>query len=130
MRVIRLGVRKYQKCWLNDRFQQSVNAARTLTDTLERTRWRGLDKVQISVGIENTIRQNEAMTSNDGFKVPDNKRRYVKVPGRDDVGEVLTSGHNFGSLHHIYTVGVHFPLDGLCAYYDSARVTYVDSPDA
>lgn len=63
------------------------------------------------------------------FLVPVNKRKYVTVPGRTDIGEVVVGGMNFGSLHSIYAVGVHFPLDGMCAYYDSNRVTYVDGPD-
>lgn len=63
------------------------------------------------------------------FVSPENKRQYVTVPGRNDVGEVMHPGTNFGSLTTVMAVGIHFPLDGACAYYESSRVTYVDGPD-
>lgn len=63
-----------------------------------------------------------AMTN---FITPENKRKLVKVIGREDVGEIVHGGHNFGSLGAVYCVGVHFPLDGFCGYYSADRVTYV-----
>lgn len=66
----------------------------------------------------------------ENFLSPEQQRKYVTVPGRKDVGEVMDGGKNFGSGNSVYTVGVHFPLDGLCAYYHADRVTYVEGPDA
>ena len=52
--------------------------------------------------------------------------RMVRVKGREDLGEVLEGGHNFGDTRTIRCVGVHFPLDGLCAYYAVDKVTFID----
>lgn len=56
--------------------------------------------------------------------------QHVTVPGRTDIGEVVEPGKNFGFPKSVPIVSVHFPLDGLCAYYHADRVTYVDGPDA
>lgn len=61
------------------------------------------------------------------YKTPHQTRRLVRVEGRDDVGEIIDRGHNFVSASPIYCIRVHFPKDGLCAYYDSKRVTIVES---
>lgn len=54
------------------------------------------------------------------------KTRLVRVEGRDDLGQVVESGHNFGDRGTIRCVGLYFPLDGLCAYYAVNKVTFVD----
>ncbi|BAS11827.1 hypothetical protein AHiyo8_01300 [Arthrobacter sp. Hiyo8] len=59
------------------------------------------------------------------FRPREDDRKLVRVEGRDDIGEFIDRGHNVGTLQGIYCVGVHFPKDGLCAYYASDRVTYV-----
>lgn len=61
------------------------------------------------------------------FITPEQDRKLVKVIGREDIGEVVHGGHNFGSMTAVYCVGIHFPSDGFCGYYDSRRVTYLDS---
>jgi hypothetical protein len=61
-----------------------------------------------------------------GLRAPQQPARRVRVPGREDLGEVLESGHNFGDTRSIRCVGVHFPLDGLCAYYAVDKVTFID----
>jgi len=48
-------------------------------------------------------------------------RQRVRVPGRDDIGEIVDPGKNFGPTG-IYCVGIHFPSTGECVYYDRARV--------
>lgn len=60
------------------------------------------------------------------YLTPENERQLVKVEGRDDLGEIVHGGHNFGSIRSIYCVGIHFPKDGFCGYYDINRVTYLD----
>jgi hypothetical protein len=50
----------------------------------------------------------------------------VRVPGREEIGEVVDEGHNFGSAPAIYCVGVHFPSTGECIYYDKTRVETVE----
>lgn len=59
------------------------------------------------------------------FKTREEDRKLVRVEGREDIGEIIDRGHNVGKLPAIYCVGVHFPRDGLCAYYASDRVIYV-----
>lgn len=61
------------------------------------------------------------------YMTPENKRQLVKVIGREDVGEIVHGGHNFGSVSPVYCVGVHFPSDGFCGYYDKTKVTYLDA---
>jgi hypothetical protein len=63
------------------------------------------------------------------FLSPEQNRKYVTVLGRKDIGEVMDAGINFGFPKSIYALGVHFPLDGLCAYYHADRVTYVEKPE-
>lgn len=55
-----------------------------------------------------------------------NQPRHVRVPGRDDIGELIDGGKNFGTNPSIYCVGIHFPTTGECAYYDKSRIEYVD----
>lgn len=64
------------------------------------------------------------------YITPENKRKLVKVMGREDLGEIVHPGHNFGSLGAVYCVGVHFPLDGFCGYYSADRVTYVTETES
>ncbi|WP_284982367.1 hypothetical protein [Arthrobacter sp. efr-133-TYG-118] len=59
------------------------------------------------------------------FRTREEDRKLVRVEGREDIGEIIDRGHNVGTLQGIYCVGVHFPKDGLCAYYAIDRVTYV-----
>ena len=53
-------------------------------------------------------------------------RRLVRVDGRPDVGEVVQHGFNMGSA---YVLGIHFPKDGLCAYYAQSRVHDVEDSE-
>jgi hypothetical protein len=55
-----------------------------------------------------------------------NQPRRVRVPGRDDIGELIDGGKNFGTNPSIYCVGIHFPTTGECVYYDKARIEYVE----
>lgn len=59
----------------------------------------------------------------DEFRTHGDNRQLVHVDGRSDVGEIVSEGYNVGN---VYCVGVHFPADGLCAYYAKDRVRYVD----
>jgi hypothetical protein len=52
--------------------------------------------------------------------------RRVRVPGRNDIGELVDGGKNFGMNPSIYCVGIHFPSTGECIYYDKSRIEYVD----
>jgi hypothetical protein len=52
--------------------------------------------------------------------------RRVRVPGRDDIGEVVDGGKNFGMNPSIYCLGIYFPSTGECVYYDQNRVQDVD----
>jgi hypothetical protein len=63
------------------------------------------------------------------FRTPKHSRQLVKVEGRDDIGEIVDGGYNVGSVTSIYCVGVHFPKDGLCAYYAKDRVTHLPDND-
>lgn len=54
--------------------------------------------------------------------------RRVRVPGRDDIGEVVDNGKNFGTNPAIYCLGIYFPKTGECLYYDRNRVEDVDDP--
>lgn len=47
--------------------------------------------------------------------------RRVRVDGRDDAGIVIDEGKNFGSLSHLYCIGVYFPSTGEVAYYVKGR---------
>ncbi len=58
--------------------------------------------------------------------LPTKQPRRVRVPGRDDIGELVDGGKNFGMDPSIYCVGIHFPSTGECVYYDKSRVQYVD----
>ena len=55
---------------------------------------------------------------------PERSPRRVRVPGREDVGEVIDEGKNIGSMtnHTLYCVGVHFPATGEVIYYEQKRV--------
>ena len=46
-------------------------------------------------------------------------RRRVRVPGREEIGEVVQGGKNVGS---VYCVAVYFPSTGECVYYEQSRV--------
>ena len=48
------------------------------------------------------------------------------MPARDDIGEVLDGGKNFGMNPSIYCLGIYFPGTGECVYYDQNRVQDVD----
>ncbi len=54
------------------------------------------------------------------------RRRRVRVPGRDDIGEVVDHGKNFGITSGIYCLGIYFPKTGECVYYDQTRVEDVE----
>lgn len=57
------------------------------------------------------------------FIAPEGTRKLVKVFGREDPGEVLGQDHTFGGrTWHVEAVAVRFPMDGLCAYYDPAKL--------
>lgn len=57
---------------------------------------------------------------------PNPEPRRVRVPGRDDIGDVISDGVNLGKpAFNVYCVIVHFPDTGECAYYDKERVTTV-----
>jgi len=58
--------------------------------------------------------------------LPTGQPRRVRVPGRDDIGELVDGGKNFGTNPSIYCVGIHFPSTGECVYYDKSRIQYVD----
>jgi hypothetical protein len=61
------------------------------------------------------------------FNEPQRGPRRVRVPGRDDVGEVINEGTNIGAADkNIYCVAVHFPLTGEVVYYDKDRVTNLE----
>ena len=46
----------------------------------------------------------------------------MRVPGRDDLGEVINEGTNIGALEiSICCVAVHFPRTGEVVYYDKSR---------
>jgi len=62
-----------------------------------------------------------------GYITTEDKRRLVKVIGRDEPGEVVHGGHNFGSMGAVYCVGVRFPSNGFCGYYDVNMVTFVEA---
>jgi hypothetical protein len=57
---------------------------------------------------------------------PSNQPQRVRVTGRDDIGEIVDGGKNFGANPSIYCVGVHFPTTGECVYYDKSRVQHVE----
>lgn len=52
--------------------------------------------------------------------------RHVKVPDRDDAGQVIQAGKNVGSNPAIYCSVIYFPETGECRYYDIRKVTRVD----
>lgn len=54
--------------------------------------------------------------------------RRVRVPGRDNIGEVISEGVNLGTDPAIYCVVVHFPSTGEVLHYDKSRVQTVE-PD-
>ena len=54
--------------------------------------------------------------------VPEMRTR-VRVPEREEVGEIVDPGKNIGWL---YCVGVHFPGTGEVAYYARDRVATAD----
>lgn len=58
-----------------------------------------------------------------GMNDPQPGPRRGRVPGRDEVGEVINEGTNIGAMEEsIYCVAVHLPSTGEVAYYDKARV--------
>lgn len=61
-----------------------------------------------------------------GLRAEQQPARQVRVPGREDLGQVVEGGHNFGDTRTIRCVGVYFPVDGLCAYYAVDKVTFID----
>jgi hypothetical protein len=54
------------------------------------------------------------------------RAQKVRVLGRDDIGELVDGGKNFGTNPPMYCVGIHFPETGECVYYDKSRIEYVD----
>lgn len=52
------------------------------------------------------------------------ENRQVRVPNRDDIGEVVNEGTNIG---YMYCVAVYFPLTGEVMYYSKDRVSTVES---
>lgn len=57
---------------------------------------------------------------------PATQLQHVRVPGRDDIGDLIDEGKNFGTNPSIYCVGIHFPSTGECTYYDKSKIEYVD----
>lgn len=53
------------------------------------------------------------------------KTRYVRVTGRDDVGEVVGT-INYGNTGFLLCFEVYFEADGLCATYAVNKVTLVE----
>ena len=51
----------------------------------------------------------------------------VRVPDREDVGQVLQWGKNLGTNPSVYCAVVYFPTTGECRFYDIKRVTRVDT---
>lgn len=49
--------------------------------------------------------------------------RRVRVPNRDDIGEVVNEGINIGFT---YCVAIHFPSTGEVLHYVKERVTTVE----
>ena len=52
--------------------------------------------------------------------------KHVKVPGRDDVGQVIQWGKNLGSNPAIYCAVIYFPETGECRFYDIGKLTRVE----
>lgn len=52
---------------------------------------------------------------------PSTKARYVRVQGRDDIGEVVGT-INFGNTGMIRCFEVYFEADGQCAVYAISKV--------
>ncbi len=50
----------------------------------------------------------------------------VRVPDRDDIGQVIQAGKNLGTNPAIYCYVIYFEETGECCFYDSRRVTRVD----
>jgi hypothetical protein len=57
---------------------------------------------------------------------PARPRQHVRVPNRDEVGEVVDPGKNIGLGTCMYCVAVHFPSTGEVIYYDKSRVEYIN----
>lgn len=57
---------------------------------------------------------------------PSKQPRRVRVSGRDDIGQEVDGGKNFGVNPSIYCVGIYFPDTGECLYYEKSRVQYID----
>lgn len=49
--------------------------------------------------------------------------KYVRVPDRDDVGQVIQWGKNVGVDPAIYCAVIYFPLTGECRFYERDRLT-------
>lgn len=47
----------------------------------------------------------------------------VKVPGRDDIGQVIQAGKNLGVNPAVYCYVIYFPKTGECCFYDVNKVT-------
>jgi hypothetical protein len=48
------------------------------------------------------------------------------VPGRDDVGIVISEGVNIGGGSNIYCIAVYFPGTGEVAYFERGREQLAD----
>lgn len=59
-----------------------------------------------------------------GDELPKQPRR-VRVAGRDDIGEVIQEGKNFGTRYPIYCAVVYFPETGEVAFYDMKLIQTV-----
>jgi hypothetical protein len=56
---------------------------------------------------------------------PVRRRRQVRVPNRDEIGEEVDPGKNMSPSSGMYVVAVHFPSTGEVIYYDKSRVEYL-----
>jgi hypothetical protein len=57
---------------------------------------------------------------------PARRQQQVRVPNREEVGEVVDPGKNIGGGIGMYCVAVHFPSTGEVIYYDKNRVEYIN----
>ena len=52
--------------------------------------------------------------------------RRVRVPGRDDVGIVISEGVNLGGGSNVYCIAVYFPGTGEVAHFEKGREQVAD----
>lgn len=52
--------------------------------------------------------------------------RYVRMPGRDEIGTVIQPGKNLGGSINVYAYVILIEATGEVCFYDSSRVTRCD----